>query len=94
MKTKSQSPICPDEPSEDPTTSENVIRIQTVLDTVTSIGCTDGEDLSAMSMDGNDGIQTYHNILRQQSKWMADYWFSFTLPCWTWTRDLRRYTGA
>lgn len=87
FKMKTKNPVCPDEPSEDlhhirecPPYSE------TVLDTVTSIGCTDGEGLSAVSM---DEIQTYYSILRQQSKWMADYWFSFTLPCWTGNRDLR-----
>lgn len=65
--------------------------LETSLETLTSISCTDGEDLSLLSR--ND-FQDYHAILRKQSKWMADYRISFTLSCWKWkTRPKWRYDG-
>lgn len=92
-KMKTKSPVCPFQLSDD----THEIRecppySETSLDTLVSISCTDGQDLSTASQ---EAFQSYYNILRQQSKWMADYWVSWTLSCWGWkTRPSWRYDGS
>lgn len=92
FKMKKKFPVCPYPSPEDPhQIRECPPYTETSLETLVSISCTDGKDLSTAS---KEEFQSYYTILRQQSKWMADYWASFTLSCWGWkTRPSWRYDG-
>lgn len=62
-----------------------------MLETLQSISCTDGEDLSNH---GKDDFFNHYRVLKGQSRWMSDIWASFTMPCWGWkTRPKWRYGG-
>lgn len=89
FKTKSPAIVCPPWSSLDPHQIEDCPPYdETSLETLVSISCTDGEDLSNLS------YEKCYAILRNQSKWMSDYWVSFTLSCWAWkTRPKWRYEG-
>ncbi|KXG48153.1 uncharacterized protein PGRI_020230 [Penicillium griseofulvum] len=64
---------------------------ETFLETLASIGCTDGEDRSGLT---KQDFFDYYKVLKGQSRWMADIWASFTMPCWGWkTRPKWRYEG-
>jgi hypothetical protein len=92
FKMKTKSAVCPYRLSKHPhTIQEFPPYTETLIETLVSISCTDGQDLATASM---DKFEAYYNILRKQSKWMADYWVSFTLSCWGWkTRPSWRYDG-
>lgn len=63
----------------------------TLLETLASISCTDGEDLSDLT---KEDFFDYYEVLKGQSRWMADIWAAFTMPCWGWkTRPQWRYEG-
>jgi hypothetical protein len=63
----------------------------TLLETLASISCTDGEDLSNLT---KEEFFDYYEVLKGQSRWMADIWAAFTMPCWGWkTRPKWRYQG-
>ncbi|KAJ6020459.1 hypothetical protein N7540_005963 [Penicillium herquei] len=62
-----------------------------ILEVLASIAYTDGEDRSAL---GKDHFLAYYEVLKEQSKWMADIWAAFTMSCWGWkTRPKWRYQG-
>jgi hypothetical protein len=92
FRAKGQASACPYQPPGDP----HQIRdcppyTETILETSVSIDCTDGEDLSVLP---RKDFEDYHATLREQSKWMGDYWASWTLSCWGWkTRPKWRYDG-
>ena len=63
----------------------------TFLETLTSISCTDGEDLSGLT---KEDFFDYYEVLKGQSRWMADIWAAFNMACWGWkTRPKWRYKG-
>lgn len=92
FKIRTKIPVYPDEPLKDPhEIRDSPPYTETSLETLVSISCTDGQDLSRASA---EDFRSYYRALRQQSKWMADYWVSFTLSCWGWkTRPSWRYEG-
>ncbi|KAL5318590.1 hypothetical protein ACEPPN_013653 [Leptodophora sp. 'Broadleaf-Isolate-01'] len=49
-----------------------------LYDVLTAISCTDGQDLSNF-WNKSQIFNEYYGLLRTQSKWMADYWMSWTL---------------
>ncbi|KAJ5608771.1 hypothetical protein N7528_009338 [Penicillium herquei] len=62
-----------------------------ILEVLASIACTDGEDHSTL---GKEDFLDYYEVLKKQSKWMADIWAAFTMSCWGWkTRPKWRYEG-
>lgn len=64
---------------------------ETLLETLASISCTDGEDRSGLT---KQDFFDYYGVLKRQSRWMADIWGSFTMPCWGWkTRPKWRFKG-
>jgi len=93
FKTRDPAIVCPPRSSSDPHQIEDCPPYdETSLETLVSISCTDGEDMSVLS---NEDFANYYATLRNQSKWMSDYWVSFTLSCWAWkTRPKWRYEGS
>jgi hypothetical protein len=89
MKNADKVPICPSNDGQDGLELCPPYR-ETSLETSVTIGCTDGEDLSGLT---KKDFFDYYELLKGQSRWMADIWASFTMPCWGWkTRPKWRYS--
>ncbi|CAG8909606.1 unnamed protein product [Penicillium egyptiacum] len=90
LKSADKVPICPSDNSEDGFKTCPPYK-ETLLETLASISCTDGEDRSGLT---KQDFFDYYEVLKSQSRWMADIWASFTMPCWGWkTRPEWRYEG-
>ncbi len=92
FKTRDPAIVCPPRSSDPHQIEDCPPYDETSLETLVSISCTDGEDMSVLS---NEDFANYYATLRNQSKWMSDYWVSFTLSCWAWkTGPKWRYEGT